>query len=292
MVRNLLSSCVQNPQYFHRKTCKIYELSLLLHESNQADKRFETENPVFITTAYSIGLPVCILRFEYGFRMELFTPQDYPAVFLWLNQFYDMLIKNYVLSMKITMPAFLNAFESGNDISTLGSMLSADNISMITKFLETRAKITYSDYLYRVCALLLHEKVIRQFGEEEHREIRYLKLFKTFDDCIFCKNFPYSFYQNNMKEIVGAAEQDRANPFNFVREKVRVCKVEIAKFKAILAPGSKEHVSMTECEKWLTDAFLNCMKLSKTTAGFPEFKISLEMTQTNPLPVIKAEKAI
>mgnify|MGYP000039924091 CR=1 FL=1 len=77
-----------------------------------------------------------------------------------------MLIKNYVLSMKITMPAFLNAFESGHDITTLATMLNSDNINMITKFLETRAKITYSDYLYRVCALFLNEKVIRQFGEE------------------------------------------------------------------------------------------------------------------------------
>lgn len=139
---------------------------MLLHESNQADKKFETDNPVFITTAYNIGLPVCILRFEYGFRMELFTLQDYPAVFLWLNQFYDMLIKNYVLSMKITMPAFLNAFESGNDISTLATMLSADNLSLVAKFLETRAKITYSDYLYRLCTLLLNENVIRQYGDE------------------------------------------------------------------------------------------------------------------------------
>lgn len=48
---------------------------------------------------------------------------------------------------------------------------------------------------------------------------------------------------------------------------------------------------MTECEKWLTDAFLNSMKLTKTTPGFPEFKISFEMTPTNPLPVIKADKA-
>jgi len=93
-----------------------------------------------------------------------------------------------------------------------------------------------------------------------------------------------------MKEIIDSASQDRANPFNFIREKVRVCKFEIAMFKAILHPGLKEHGLMSECEKWLTDSFLNCMKLTKTTSGFPEFKITLEMSQSNPLPVIKAEK--
>ena len=95
-----------------------------------------------------------------------------------------------------------------------------------------------------------------------------------------------------MLGITGAAEQDRAAPFNFIREKVRVCKVEIAKFKAVLNQSSKEFALMAECEKWLTDAFLNSMKLGKSTLGFPEFKIALEISQTNPLPVIKAEKAI
>lgn len=32
-----------------------------------------------------------------------------------------------------------------------------------------------------------------------------MKLFKVFDDCIFCKNFPYSFYQKNMNEIIVGA---------------------------------------------------------------------------------------
>jgi hypothetical protein len=55
-----------------------------------ADNKFGNHSPAFITTAYNIALPVCILKLEYGFEMDLYSKQDYSAVFLWLNQFYEL----------------------------------------------------------------------------------------------------------------------------------------------------------------------------------------------------------
>jgi hypothetical protein len=93
--------------------------------------------------------------------------------------------------MKIMIPGFATAFEKGEDLAQASKFLSTEHVKLITRFLETRAKITYADFLYRVCAVLTNEGIIKQYGEEEHREIRYLKMFRTFDDCIFCKNFSY-----------------------------------------------------------------------------------------------------
>jgi hypothetical protein len=73
---------------------------------------------------------------------------------------------------------------------------------LVTKFLEMRAKITYADFLYKISTILLDEGLIKVYGEQENMEIRYLKIFRTFDDCIFCKNFSYEFYQNNMKDFL------------------------------------------------------------------------------------------
>lgn len=211
-------------------------------------------------------------------------------MFLWLNQFYEMQIKNYALSMRLMIPGFITALEKGQDLTQSAKFLSSEHVKLITRFLETRAKITYGDFLYRLCAVLIDEGLIKQYGEEEYREIRYLKMFRTFDDCIFCKNFSYQFYQDNINDFLEHVKEDRAKSFNNIRDKIRACKTDLGRFKAILPKTTEEYDLVVKYEKWLTTAFLHCLKLSKSSKGFPALKIRFEQNSSCPLPVVFLDK--
>jgi hypothetical protein len=137
---------------------------------------------------------------------------------------------------------------------------------------------------------MLEEGLIPIYGEEEHMEIRYLKMFRTFDDCIFCKNFSYQFYKDNVKDFLDHVQTDRAKSINNIRDKVRSCKTELGKFKAVLPKGSPEYDQIATYEKWLTTAFLNCMKLAKSTPGFEGLNISIDKNDSCPLPILNLKK--
>ena len=192
--------------------------------------------------------------------------------------------------MKIMLPAFLGAMQNGEDLAPASKFLTQSHVKLITKFLVTRAKISYGDFLYRLCAVFLDEDIIPVYGEEENLKIRYLKMFRTFDDCIFCKNFSYEFYNDSVKDFLEYVEKDRAKSFNNIRDKVRATKTDLGRFKAILPKETEEFGIIAKYEKLLTSAFLMCIKLSKSVKKFEGYKVRIEQGTICSLPTVFLDK--
>lgn len=233
LLRILLAS-VQNQSYFFSKINKTYELSVYLHESNTADKELENKAPAFLTVSYNVALPICLLKLEYGFAMDIYSLQDYSAVFLWLNQFYDLQTKNLSLSIQLFNPIFKKAaLELGKDVEKYKDLISDEDRVVLLKYNITRAKKAYSDVMFKLFTWLRHKGFINVYGREENFAARYNNVFKVFDDCIFCKTYDYYYF---LQRSNGFISEDLQKSFAEMKNTLNDVRKEVAKSQNAFGP--------------------------------------------------------
>lgn len=56
--------------------------------------------------------------------------------------------------------------------------------------------------MFQLFTWFRNQGFIKVYGKEENLEARYKNIFKTFDDCIFCKSYTYDYFLEKSQAFV------------------------------------------------------------------------------------------
>ena len=236
----LILSASQNISFFFARYSRTYDLSLFLHESHNIDKELDDRLPCFMTTAYAVALPICIMRLEYGFTMEIYSQQDYCAVFMWMNQFYDLYYKNLSMFVQLVDPQAQAAIKSGKFLKEACQNLSAEDQRVLVQHSVTKAKFTYSEAMFQIFAWMLDKGYIKVYGNKQDLDIRYARVFRMFDDCIFCKSFDYEYYCQKREAFLSV---EIGKSFVQIKRNLDTARKQLGKFMGVFDGDVNDYIN-------------------------------------------------
>jgi len=231
VVQKLLMMLIYNRTFFHNASNNFTELNYLLFECNKFDTELKQKTQPLLFQGYETALPVCSLRLELEFYLELHSKQDFAAILMTMQKIYELQHKNKSLLTQQVHTSFQRALAEGKDLSTYVDLLSDYEKRQYAEFSLLVGKEKYVLSMFKLFAWLEKYNYFPIYGEKKDFELRYNMLLKSISECMFMKVPSYSDY---LEQIKKAKETDDKELLTEIKDGLNKIRKFILRFDNVI----------------------------------------------------------